>query len=124
LPVPVSSGRVGGIWTKAKEFLTDLTDIEDWLEEKEIEQLRLYKATFTRNLINDLEKSETKNERDLITKVIANKLSVLHHEEFTSFAEWVNEKFNIMQDEINELKKLKNHRHRTVLGLYTEKPAW
>ena len=58
---------------------------------------------------------------DILKALITTRLGI---DPVRYFADVVDEFLTLMQKEINDLLKQTNHRHKTVFGLYTEKPVY
>lgn len=70
----------------------------------------------------DFTKKEKGLRQDILKIMIQQKLDikgVVHY-----FADTVDEFFKQMQKEIDDLDKYNRHRHKTIMGLYTEKPVY
>jgi len=59
---------------------------------------------------------------DILKIMITNKLDIANV--FEDMVDVIDEFFELQQKEIDELVKLKYHRHKTIFGLYTEKQVY
>ena len=112
----------------ASQFLRNPFDqAEEWEDERELKIFREYKTTSLQNLIEDYSNTEEKEEPDrkrrlkVLKEIIAWKLGIPI---FDYFIDCLNERFEMQLKEIEKLTKFKEHRHKTIMGLYTEKPNY
>jgi hypothetical protein len=70
----------------------------------------------------DFTKKEKRLRQDILKVMISNKLDIADSVRY--FVDSADEFFEQAFNEIDSLKKMQSHRHKTVLGLYTEKPVY
>lgn len=94
--------------------------IADYKENSLKQLLAFYNATETRDI--------PEKERDLRTEIlqiyIAKKLGVSGESHIWYLVDNVNAICHVLEKRIKELEKYKEHRHKTILGLYTEKGVY
>jgi len=115
-----------------KSFLYD--ELKYYKQEDDKEALRiigLYKDNTLSELIEyrehiqvneyELTKKEQKLRLKILRQMILHKLEIVDLGRFGYFLDVLQAELNNVYKEIESIKKFKDHRHKTVLGLYTEK---
>ena len=115
---------------KVKAFLQNPIEIaEEWEENETVLELyRSYEKSTLEQLItyySQIEANKEATNRKDITRVLREIIAwKLEIPMFDYFIDCLNERFEKLEKEITKLQKFSEHRHKTVMGLYTEKAVY
>ena len=112
-----------------KEFLQNpFENAEEWEEnENVLEMYRDYKENTLVQLITFYSNTEAKQHKDrkdrlrVLQEIIAWKLKIPM---FDYFIDALMGRIQEIERDIKKLDKYERHRHKTIMGLYTEKPVY
>lgn len=95
--------------------------LEDY-ENESVEKL----ITFHSNLDSrdDIPPEERSLRQRILRQLIHQKLKVVSHDQVNYFCDIIDDLLSLLDDRLEQLAKYENHRHKTVFGLYTEKPVY
>lgn len=116
----------------SKKFLTDIFKMAEEFEgEAEREIFKKYKEHTIPELWEEYEDWIKHPDREdqhvhlrILLEIIPWRMEVLSWDQFRYFVDTISEEFELMQKEIKRLNKFQDHRHKTIMGLYTEKPSY
>lgn len=94
--------------------------IQIYKEKTEIELIEARSAMRS----SDLPKEQKNTHLKAIRLVFCAKLKVVPHQEVKYMIEVLKSSFKDVYKEIEAIKKFKDHRHKTIHGLYTEKAVY
>ena len=116
---------------KVKDFLQNPFEVAKEWEDNDtaLELYRSYKDSDLEKLIGEYSNTEAKEERQdreirqrVLREIIAWKLEIPM---FDYFIDCLNERFEKLEKENKKkLQKFSEHRHKTIMGLYTEKAVY
>ena len=99
-----------------REFLQEA---ETWNFLTLIEQLETYMKTPVKERENDLE-----NKISIVRMLLAYKLGLVDEYTYDYLLDQIGESIEIVDDEVQKIDNWTSHRHKTVMGLYTEKAVY
>lgn len=105
--------------------IPDYPDIEDRV--KKDKTLSLYELIQEYDKVSSStchDEKEKDIELAILKILIAKKLELVQDDHMHHLLYMLQEAFEMMEDYMDELKKFKNHRHKTMFGLYTEKAVY
>ena len=95
--------------------------VKDYKEETLKELLGYYDNLESRD---DIDEKEKELRFKVLSIYIANKLGMATTSPLHYLIESLHELFHLLEKRLSEIEKFKEHRHRTVMGLYTEKSVY